>query len=165
MKNCTVLVILTGGTIDGFIAPGVKPRDKTSRVKKYMGKLKLHEKFCFETACKKDSREITDTDRKKMLEIVAKHPAKRVIIAHGTFTMAQTAKYLEKNLAKNNKVIVLTGSLAPFGEPFTDAEFNLGYAVLATQIMKNGVYLCMNGRVFKPATAVKNARKKMFEAA
>ena len=37
----------------------------------------------------------------------------------------------------------------------TDAGFNLGYAVAKSQDLKNGIYVCMNGKVFAPEEVVK----------
>ena len=37
----------------------------------------------------------------------------------------------------------------------TDAGFNLGYAIAKSQDLNVGIYICMNGRVFKPEEVVK----------
>jgi L-asparaginase len=164
-KTNEVLFILTGGTIDGYINPGEKPKTKGSPVQRFLQKLKLHQRLNFERACAKDSRELTDSDRAKMLSIIRKAATNRVIITHGTFTMAETTRYLKKRLGNSHRVIVLTGALAPFGEPFSDAEINIGYALRATQTLDPGVYLCMNGSVFRPENVYKNAKTKFFEEA
>lgn len=159
----TILVILTGGTIDGYVFPGARPRNKQSHVKNFLKRLKLHEKFQFVAACAKDSRELTDKDRMKIASLIRKSPSDRILVTHGTHTMATTGRYLEKQLGKTGKTVVLTGSLVPFSEPFSDAEFNLGYALRAIQLLNSGVYICMSGKVFKPRKAYKDGKKRIFD--
>src|SRR5690606_6618006 len=59
---------------------------------------------------KKDSLDLDDADRARIREAVAADPAERVLITHGTDTMAETGKAL---LGIPGKTIVLTGSLSP----------------------------------------------------
>jgi len=44
----------------------------------------------------------------------------------------------------------------------TDAYFNLGGAVIAVQILPEGVYLVMNGQVFNPNNARKIVEENRF---
>ena len=59
--------------------------------------------------------------------------------------------------------MVLTGSFTPLSKPESDAKFNLGYAVASSQLLPPGIYICMNGKTFKPGNARKNNAKKRFE--
>ncbi|MBI5223406.1 asparaginase [Candidatus Micrarchaeota archaeon] len=77
-----------------------------------------------ESICQKDSRQITEEDRKKLVQACRNAPEKSIIITHGTFTMAETARYLGEKI--KNKTVVLTGSMIPFIDPNSDAMFNLG---------------------------------------
>jgi L-asparaginase len=45
----------------------------------------------------------------------------------------------------------------------SDAVFNIGGAVTAAQLLGPGVYIVMNGRVFKPHQVRKNIELNRFE--
>ena len=86
-----------------------------------------------------------------------------IIITHGTYTMPDTARYLKANLKRKDQKIVITGSMVPLkGFDFTDAPFNLGYAIATVQIIDNEVYLCMNGTTFIPEEVSKNLSEGRF---
>ena len=84
----------------------------------------------------------------------------RVVITHGTDTMIDTAKVLA-NIS--GKTIVITGSMYPAQFRDSDAVFNIGCAVTAAQILVPGVYVVMNGQIFKPDNARKNVEINRFE--
>jgi len=44
----------------------------------------------------------------------------------------------------------------------TDAQFNIGCAVIALQTLAEGVYIVMNGRVFDPRFSKKNLKMDRF---
>ena len=162
-----ILFIITGGTIDSRFSPMQDAilTGKKSMVPNYLSKLKLHDDCEYFVARMKDSRELDDSDRAKMLGAIEKSKTNRVIITHGTYTMAKTAIFIKKNLLARGKTIVLTGSMVPVsGFAVSDAPFNLGYAVASVQALKPGVYLCMNGKVFRPHEVEKNIKKGRFEA-
>ena len=70
----------------------------------------------------------------------------KILITHGTDTMIDTAKILSEIL---NKVIVLTGASQPYKFRDSDAEFNIGVAIGALNVLEKGVYIAMNGRVYE----------------
>ncbi len=113
-----------------------------------------------ESVLKKDSLDFTEEDRELVCQKVASTPTKRVIITHGTDTMVVTAKRLQDI---PDKTIVMTGSMYPAQFRDSDAVFNLGCAVTAAQILDPGVYIVMNGRVFRPDHARKNVEQNRFE--
>lgn len=158
--------MLTGGTLDSQFDPSkdtVVTAEKTN-VPEYVEKLKLHNPAEFSMLFMKDGREIRYKDREKLLEKVRKSPHKMVIITHGTYTMPDTGQYLKDHLPKNDKTIVLIGSLIPLkGFDLSDAPFNLGYAVAKVQSLRAGVYLYMNGKVFDPDQVDKNRIEARFE--
>lgn len=96
------------------------------------------------SACKKDSTELTDLDRKDILRLCTKSNHDRILITHGTDTMIETGKYLQKNLS--GKTIVLTGSMRPEKFKDSDAPFNVGFAIGCLQCVPEGVYICMNAQ-------------------
>ncbi len=110
---------------------------------------------------RKDSLEMTDGDRETIRRTCEKTPHRQILITHGTDTMARTAEVLQ-NLA--GKVIVLTGAMAPARFRITDAIFNVGTAVGALQSLADGVYIAMNGQVFKAGQVRKNRDAGRFEA-
>ena len=113
-----------------------------------------------ESIIKKDSLDFTDEDRELTRKKVESTPLERIVITHGTDTMIETAKVL-KNIS--GKTIVLTGSMYPAQFRDSDAVFNIGCAVSAVQILAPGVYIVMNGRIFKPDHARKNVKLNRFE--
>lgn len=111
---------------------------------------------------RKDSLEMTEADREAIRDAIAAQPERLVVVTHGTDTMIQTARALS---GLEGRTIVLTGSMQPARFRVSDAEFNLGTAVAAVQLLPSGVYVAMNGRVFDPARARKNVEANRFEEA
>ncbi len=109
---------------------------------------------------KKDSLDMTDEDRQLVLNAVKKEPWKHIIITHGTDTMVETARVLDKI---TDKVIVLTGAMEPAKFKTSDAVFNLGLAVAAVQTLTPGAYIAISGRIFAPGNVRKNRKLKQFE--
>ena len=121
-----------------------------------------------ETVLRKDSLEMTDADRALVAERVRASGAARVIVTHGTDTMAATARAVAEALAHDAagqaKTVVFVGSLTPARFKASDAEFNVGFAVAAVQTLPPGVYVAMNGRVFDPHHVRKSRERNRFEA-
>ena len=149
---------MTGGTIDSSY-DGTKDTatpNEHSVIPKFIKILKLYEECDFTEVCMKDSRDLTQSDRENILEAVKNSDAKRIIIAHGTYTLPDTARFLKANLQNNDKVIIFVCALIPLvGFTPTDAGFNIGYAVAKSQELPTGIYVCMNGRLFDPEEVVK----------
>lgn len=162
----TIHVIITGGTIDSHFNPA---RDSVevggdSEVVAYLKKLQLHNPLDCTVLFMKDSREIRYQDRKKLRDAVAKSPHSLILVTHGTYTLPDTAQYVKDQLGKTTKTVVFTGSMIPLrGFDLSDAAFNLGYAVAQLQILKPGVYVCMNGKTFAPEKVDKNTVAGRFE--
>ena len=108
----------------------------------------------------KDSLEMTDTDRQTIRNQVQNCRHNRILITHGTDTLADTARAL-KDI--KNKTVVLTGAMQPARLRSTDAIFNVGFAVSAVQTLPPGVYITMNGRVFEAGKVRKNRQAGRFE--
>ncbi|GGY58528.1 asparaginase domain-containing protein [Marinobacter zhanjiangensis] len=109
---------------------------------------------------RKDSLELTDVDRQQMRDAVAACPEERIIITHGTDTMAESADALD-GIA--GKTIVLFGAMQPARMRHSDAVFNLGFAVAAVGLLPPGVYVAMNGEVFEAGRVRKNLKAGRFE--
>ncbi|MNZ90468.1 Asparaginase [compost metagenome] len=61
------------------------------------------------------------------------------------------------------KVIVFTGAMQPARMRDTDAPFNLGVAVGALQVLPDGIYIAMSGRIFEAGKVKKNRAEGRFE--
>jgi L-asparaginase len=108
-----------------------------------------------------DSLEMTETDRKLILENCLKCSENNIVITHGTDTMDMTAHLLGK--ASLKKTIILTGAMVPFKFGSSDGLFNLGSALAFAQSLPHGVYIAMNGRYFPWNNVRKNKKTGEFE--
>lgn len=108
---------------------------------------------------RKDSLELNDADRRAIHDAVAASDADKILVTHGTDTMVETARVLS-DIA--GKTIVLTGAMQPATLRNSDAEFNVGFALAATQTLPPGVYIAMNGEVFDPAETQKDRSAHRF---
>ena len=63
----------------------------------------------------------------------------------------------------NGKTIVLTGAMQPARFHRSDAVFNVGVSIGAVSALPQGVYLCMNGKIFHPDRVRKNRDLGRFE--
>ena len=115
--------------------------------------------YDIESLLRKDSLDVTAEDRQRIVERVRATPYRRVVITHGTDTMIDTARALT---SVSGKAIVLTGAMQPVAFKETDAPFNVGCAIAAVQVLPEGVYLVMNGRIFDPQTIRKDVARDRF---
>ncbi len=109
-------------------------------------KVKLNFEYDIERLLAKDSLEMTDEDRQLIKKACEGTIADKILITHGTDTMINTAEILS---TIPNKTVVLTGASQPYKFRESDAEFNVGVAIGALNVLKAGVYICMNGRVYE----------------
>ena len=108
-----------------------------------------------------DSLEMTDEDRTLIADHCAKSPEDKIIITHGTDTMAITAGLIANRAL--HKTIVLTGAMVPYKFGSSDGLFNLGSALAFVQTLPHGVYVVMNGRYFNANNVRKNKETGEFE--
>lgn len=108
-------------------------------------KIRLNVEYEIEPLLAKDSLEMTDEDRELIKKACSGAIADKILITHGTDTMIDTARVLS---SIPNKVMVLTGASQPYRFRESDAEFNIGVAIGALNILSQGVYIAMNGRVY-----------------
>ena len=113
-----------------------------------------------------DSLDMTEADREIILEQCRAAPSNRIVITHGTDTMAETAKALAAACTGDrlmNKTIVLTGAMVPYMFGSSDGLFNLGSALAFVQTLGPGAYVVMNGRCFRAGQVRKNKQTGIFE--
>lgn len=105
-KNNVIHIIITGGTIDSIWngAQDTVVVAEHSALPEYFEEigrnLKFYEEIKFTEVCMKDSRKITNEDRKEVLKTIEESSSNRIIITHGTYTMPDTARYLRENLKR-----------------------------------------------------------------
>lgn len=108
-----------------------------------------------------DSLEMTDADRRLIVEQCRAAGERRIVITHGTDTMTDTAAALAAEI--HDKTIVLTGAMVPYKFGSSDGLFNLGSALAFVQTLPPGVYVAMNGRYFQAGKVRKNREAGVFE--
>ena len=156
-----IKIFTTGGTIDKvYFDQKSEYQVGDPQAKGVLEKANVVVEYEVESILKKDSLDMTDSDREFIRSKVESTTFNRVIITHGTDTMIRTAKELE---SVTGKTIVLTGSMYPAQFKESDAVFNIGCAITAVQILKPGVYIAMNGRIFNPRYVKKNVELNRFE--
>ncbi|MCX6165410.1 MAG: asparaginase domain-containing protein [Ignavibacteriae bacterium] len=144
-----ILFVQTGGTIDkdypkqtkGYAFEITEPA-----VKQILEKINPSFEYEVISLIRKDSMDLTVKDKKKIYETCTKADTDKIIITHGTDTMIETAKFLSE---VSKKTIVITGAFKPEKFSNTDADFNVGAAVGALNVLGNGVYIAMNGRIYE----------------
>jgi len=156
-KLSTTHFIMMGGTIDSFFDP---IRDKVVSLKRSMIPGYLHGLqvggVTFTELCMKDSRDLTPKDFEQLLHTIKRSVHAKLIVTHGTYTMPDTARYLEAHLRGTDKTVVLTASMIPItGFAPSDGPFNLGFAFAEVQRLRPGVHVCMQGQTFKPTEVAK----------
>ena len=158
-----VRVIVTGGTFD-------KEYDEI-RGRLFFKDTHLHEMLRLarcrlevevEALMMMDSLDMKDADRERVVASCRSSAEDRVVVTHGTDTMAETAAALTR--AGLGKTVVLTGAMIPYAFGSSDGLFNLGSALSFAQVLPAGVYVAMNGRVFPGDRVRKNRETGVFEA-
>ncbi|MCD4744150.1 MAG: asparaginase domain-containing protein [Desulfobacteraceae bacterium] len=144
----------TGGTIDKIYFDDLSEyKIGDPKVETILRDARINFDYEIQPLFRKDSLDMTDKDRIAILNAVNNDKNRFIVITHGTDTMIKTANALKKI---KNKVIVLTGAMEPAAFKSSDAFFNLGGATAAVQVLENGVYIAINGRVYNPDKIKKN---------
>ena len=151
----------TGGTIDKvYFDAKSEYQVGAPQVEEILKDSNVGFEYEVESILQKDSLEINDADRRAVREIIEKDECDKIVITHGTDTMAETAKFL---IGIANKTIVFTGAMEPARSRYTDATFNVGCAIAAAQTLPTGVYIAMNGCIYDAGRVRKNYDAKRFE--
>lgn len=156
-----IRILTTGGTIDKqYFDANSDYAIGAPTVGELLRQAEVTMPYTVEAVMRKDSLELTDDDRAAIRARVEAAPESRIVITHGTDTMAATAAAL---VGIPGKTIVLTGSLQPARFRVSDAEFNVGMAIAAVQACAPGVWVVMNGTVFDGTRVRKNRDANRFE--
>ncbi len=158
-----IYLIATGGTIEKVYSEQTGTVENLdSKIDRYFRLLRLPDTQIEVThLMNKDSLEMTDEDRERVLETVRSKlsdPAP-VAITHGTDTMVETGLLLKRELRGLTVPVVLTGAMTPLGFEGSDGLQNLTESLLAAKILGAGVWLVMHGQVF-PIDRVRKDRER-----
>jgi len=147
----------TGGTFDALAAsPGtIGAPAAPALLRAARATLEVH---CIELM-RRDSARMTDAERALIRDAVRECPLRRIVIVHGTDTLAATAAELT-GIA--GKVIVLTGAFTPAQSPVGDAAFNLGGALVAAQLLTPGVHVCIGAEIYPAGECSKDPICRRF---
>jgi len=157
-----IRIFITGGTFDKeYDAIHGELFFKDTHVPHMLQRGRARVTVHIRTLMMMDSRDMTEEDRLVIANNCIKADEDRIIIAHGTDTMVETAKVLAQHV--KGKTIILTGAMIPFTFGSSDGMFNLGSAIAFVQTLAPGVYIAMNGRYFTWDNVRKNRQIGEFE--
>lgn len=157
-----IRVLVTGGTFDKeYDELSGRLYFKETHLPEMLRLARCRLPLELETLLMKDSLDLSDADRAAIVERCRSCPEARLVVTHGTDTMAETARALVA--ARLAKTVVLTGAMVPYAFGSSDGLFNLGSALSFAQSMPPGVYVAMNGRCFQGERVRKNRETGIFE--
>ena len=164
MPTTEIRVLVTGGTFDKeYDEINGRLYFKDTHLAEMLRAGRCRVPVSMRTLMMIDSLEMTDADRALILDHCRQCELPRIVITHGTDTMAQTARLLAE--AQLDKTIVLTGAMVPYAFGSSDGLFNLGSALSFVQTLPPGVYVAMNGRCFDARKVRKHRETGVFEEA
>jgi len=161
-----IYLLSTGGTIEKVYSEqsGVV-ENRAAKLDRYLRMLRLPDaEIQTIHLMNKDSLEMTDADRAGVRDRIAAllaHSAP-IVISHGTDTMVETGRFLEKSFPDLKVPIVLTGAMTPLGFEGSDGLQNLTESLLAARLLAPGVYIVMHGQVFPVSKARKDKDRATF---
>ena len=166
-------LITTGGTIEktydertGMLS------NQQSIVRRMLHRLRLEDTTVnVIELMSKDSLEMTDDDRSRIVEIVRamggdgdNGETTGIVILHGTDTLELTGETLVSEIKQPSVPIVLTGAMRPYEMKRADALQNLTEAVFATGVLAPGVYCVAHGRALTFPGITKDVDRATFVA-
>ena len=161
MAKIRIKIITTGGTIDKVYFDEKSTYEVgEAQIGEVLERSDVTFDHTIDMLCQKDSLDLTDEDRQRVHDAIRDDEHRMFVVTHGTDTMVRTARML---LDIPDKVIVLTGASQPARFHNSNAIFNIGCAVAAVQLLRPGVYVAMNGRIFAAERVRKNADTRRFE--
>ena len=156
-----IKLIITGGTIDkSYNMHNGELHFVDSHIPAMLSEGRCRADLDIDTLMLKDSLDMSESDRLQLLSACLQAEPSKIIVTHGTDTMVQSAQLLQQI---SDKTIVLTGAMIPYVFDKSDALFNLGSAFTAVQCLPAGIYVAMNGQIFKADDVVKNREEGVFE--
>ena len=158
---CKITILTTGGTIektydetDGLLRNVSSVLDEILTTLRLPGLSISHVRLM-----NKDSLEMTEDDRLRILQAVRTSVSDAVIILHGTDTLSRTGEYIHLNLPEPARPVILTGAMRPFEFRDSDARQNITEALLACRLLSPGVYAVMHNQVLRFPGVVKDRER------
>ncbi len=158
----TIRIFVTGGTfdkeyheIDGTLS------FRETHLPQMLERGRCRLPVAVEVLMMKDSLDLREADRARIVAACRDCAERQVVITHGTDTMVESARAIAA--AGLGKTVVLTGAMVPYAFGSSDGLFNLGSALSFVQVLAPGTYLAMNGRVFSWDDVRKNRAAGVFE--
>lgn len=157
-----IRILVTGGTFDKeYNELNGTLSFKHTYVEHMLARGRCRLYLTVEVLMMKDSLEMTDADRLRIVQACRHCDEQRVVVTHGTDTMVETAQAIAAGVP--DKTVVLTGAMVPYAFGSSDGLFNLGSALSFVQVLPPGVYVAMNGRYFPWNRVRKNRELGVFE--
>tara|TARA_A100001234_G_scaffold124184_1_gene108859 strand:+ start:754 stop:1239 length:486 start_codon:yes stop_codon:yes gene_type:complete len=157
-----IKIFVTGGTFDkDYDEKNGRLYFKETHMNEILALGRSKVEVGVETLMMLDSLDMKEKDRELIVKKCTAASEKQIVITHGTDTMTNTAQILGAKHLK--KTIVITGAMIPYKFGTSDGLFNIASALAYVQTMSNGVYIAMNGRVFKYDKVIKNRQTGTFE--
>ncbi len=164
MKNKTILIVFTGGTISmekhKETSKAIIKDNQSELLKSISSELKGIDLLAMQFSLK-PSPSITPDDMLEIAKIVKKHilnpEIDGVVITHGTDTLEETAYFLDLYL-ETKKPVVLTGSMRNFSELGFDGLSNLVSSILVAANDEShhmGVLVMLNDEINAAAEVTK----------
>jgi L-asparaginase len=161
-----IAILTTGGTIEKtYDETDGSLRNIRSVLEDILGRMRLPSLDVQHVrVMSKDSLEMTDSDRAKILDAVrfALSDADAVLVVHGTDTLTLTGEFLHTRLTSLDKPVVLTGAMRPFEFRDTDAFQNMTEALLACRLVPPGVYVVMHNQALRFPGVTKDRARMTF---
>jgi L-asparaginase len=161
-------LLSTGGTIEKIYSEqSGQVQNLETKIDRYLRQLRLPDShISVRNLMNKDSLEMTDQDRRQVLEAVesALNEPGPIVITHGTDTLVETGLFLKSRLKDLNVPIVFTGAMTPLGFERSDGLQNLTEGLLAAKILSPGIWLVIHNQVFPIDRVRKNRDLAQFES-
>ena len=163
------IVLTTGGTIEKVYSEQEGAVvNVAQKIGRYLKQLRLPERE-IEVApvMNKDSLEMTDDDRAEIVARIAEIfdlqcDACPIVITHGTDTMTETGRYIQKAFPGLKVPIILTGAMRPLGFEGSDGLQNLTESLIVARLLSPGVYIVFHGQVFHADRTTKDREAGTF---
>ncbi len=158
----SIRIFVTGGTFDKeYNEITGQLFFKETHLPEMISRSRVTPRVVVQTLMMIDSLDMGSGERLLIAQQCNAATEKKIIITHGTDTMAVTASILAEKVP--GKTIVLTGAMIPYKFGSSDGFFNLGCALAFVQSLPPGVYISMNGRYFNWDNVRKNRQTGQFE--
>jgi len=156
-------LLSTGGTIEKIYSEqSGAVENLETKIDRYLRLLRLPDAEVLPAhLMNKDSLEMTDEDRERVLEAVQRRLGDQepIVITHGTDTLVETGLFLKDRLPDLKVPIVFTGAMTPLGFERSDGLQNLTESLLAARILEPGIWLVIHNQVF-PIDGVRKDRER-----